>query len=156
MSRVFGVPFCLFYTTVIRCDAALACKKMSNLKTKSSCLDNIKSTRRLSRSPPFPCLQPWFDRYKPPFEICCGLHSNVGASRGFAFVEFAALEDAVRWMEAKQVMRVIHPAGRDRGRLGMSEREGDRLVKMRLLRGGRTPASFSSLICDQIQPPEYK
>ena len=44
--------------------------------------------------------------------VCCGLHSNVGASRGFAFVEFVALEDAVRWMEAKQVMRVIHPVDR--------------------------------------------
>jgi len=52
--------------------------------------------------------------------VCCGLHSNVGASRGFAFVEFVALEDAVRWMEAKQVMRVIHPVGH---RFGMSERE---------------------------------
>ena len=39
--------------------------------------------------------------------VCCGLHPNVGASRGFAFVEFVALEDAVRYMEAKQVMRVL-------------------------------------------------
>ena len=58
------------------------------------------------------------------------VQSNVGASRGFAFVEFVALEDAVRWMDAKQVMRVIHPV--DRGQRGMSERERDRLSKKTL------------------------
>ena len=32
------------------------------------------------------------------------VHSHVGASRGFAFVEFAQVQDAQKWMEAKQVL----------------------------------------------------
>lgn len=32
----------------------------------------------------------------------CGYYC-VGASRGFAFVEFSTLQEAMRWMEMKQV-----------------------------------------------------
>lgn len=31
------------------------------------------------------------------------LFKNLGASRGFAFVEFSTEEEATRWMEYKQV-----------------------------------------------------
>lgn len=35
--------------------------------------------------------------------LCVGLHSTVGASRGFAFVEFARIEESQKWMDEKKV-----------------------------------------------------
>lgn len=36
----------------------------------------------------------------------------IGASRGFAFVEFNATEEAMRWMEMKQVETSVNPQSR--------------------------------------------
>jgi len=42
--------------------------------------------------------------YKIDIVFCCLFYShNIGASRGFAFVEFSTEEEATRWMEYKQV-----------------------------------------------------
>lgn len=35
--------------------------------------------------------------------LCLCMFLRLGASRGFAFVEFSTVHDATRWMEAKQV-----------------------------------------------------
>ena len=32
----------------------------------------------------------------------------TGASRGFAFVEFQNTDDALRWMESNQVLKMLH------------------------------------------------
>lgn len=47
---------------------------------------------------------PYFALFKIDIVFCvCSLLQNLGASRGFAFVEFSTEEEATRWMEYKQV-----------------------------------------------------
>lgn len=59
---------------------------------------------------------------------CLCVFLRLGASRGFAFVEFTTVHDATRWMEAKQVSRWI-PAGPARPPAVPSAESRDPLAK---------------------------